>query len=333
MFTYYFYNSFTLGNGFTEVEYKDGLCLPPANLLPEIKCDFYNGGVEIILRKARGYGYFMVKGINYVNLTKRVDEQGRKVFINFAIQCRDNDYDALCQLAANYISDRSYINEYIGNLFIIPFDNNYRYTIEAERWNRLVKYMSESPVQNRSRIVRMITSSHIDDIRFIACTRDYEYYEEQASFLNKAIKVTPVQLSAVGVKIVNSSLSSQIPVRIYDKNIGDSEEYDSFVSKIEDFPSSKDVINKAEQSLEGTDFNESVETAKRHKRQDSYGISNIMVKDENPQNSDFISILNKNKGLMGAIVVLLILIFGISKCNSSKADVNHGEDSSEQVGK
>ena len=146
MFTYYFYTSFTLGKGFAEVEFKDSKILPASGILPEIKSDFFNGGVEVVLRKTRQYGIFVVKGIDYVNLKKRVDEQGRKVFINFAIQCDIQEYDALCRLAANYINDRSYVENYIGKLFVIPYDNDYRYTIEQDKWDKLIQYLSESSI-------------------------------------------------------------------------------------------------------------------------------------------------------------------------------------------
>lgn len=343
MFKYYFYTSFTLGKGFSEVEFKDGQILPATDLLPEIKSDFFNGGAEIVLRKAGQYGYFMVKGIDFVNLKKRVDEQGRKVFINFAIRCEIKDYRSLCHLAANYINDRSFIEHYLGNLFIIPYENDYRYNIDVARWNHLVNYLAYSTIETTSNIVKRIASDALDDIRFIVCTRDPKYYSEQANELNKAMKVSPAKSSGIGILVENSSLTTLVPVRTFDKKATDNEEYANFVSSIESFPSEETPVNNtcdneaSEETQEiEVDDNEASEekgdTDSEQATETTKPASDIKTVSVAPRtNSKCCNGLNK-KTLMWAAVVLAVFIFTISKCNS-KANKNHEKDATEQVAK
>ena len=343
MFTYYFYTSFTLGKGFAEVEFKDGKILPASGILPEIKSDFFNGGVEVILRKTSQFGFFVVKGIDYVNLKKRVDEQGRKVFINFAIQCDIQEYDALCHLAANYINDRSYVENYIGKLFVIPFDNDYRYTIEQEKWDKLIQYLSESSINSTSKIVKQIAGKHEDDIRFIVCSRDFNYYAEQASDLNKAVKAQPLVSPTIGVVIENSSLLAKVPIRVFDKKGGETEDFLAFVSDVENFVIPMPAKSIDDDSIDTVSEVKNIETANEKKdishndkeKVDSpVSTGQSIVEISGCNNRSHIKLSqNQKKALVGIAVIVLFSIILVSKCNSSKADNNHGKNSIEQVDK
>lgn len=343
MFTYYFYTSFTLGKGFAEVEFKDGKILPASGILPEIKSDFFNGGVEVILRKTNQYGFFVVKGIDYVNLKKRVDEQGRKVFINFAIQCDIQDYDALCRLAANYINDRSYVENYIGKLFVIPYDNDYRYSIEQEKWDKLIQYLSGSSINSTSKIVKQIAGKHEDDIRFIVCSRDFNYYAEQACDLNKAVKAQSLVSPTIGVVIENSSLSSKVPVRVFDKKGGETEDFLAFVSDVENFEKPMPAKSIADGPVDTVSEVKNIETANekkdishndKEKVDSSVSTGQSIVEISGCNNRSHIKLSqNQKKALVGIAVIVLFSIILISKCNSSKADNNHGKNSIEQIDK
>ena len=344
MFTYYFYTSFTLGKGFAEVEFKDGKILPASGILPEIKSDFFNGGVEVVLRKTRQYGIFVVKGIDYVNLKKRVDEQGRKVFINFAIQCDIQEYDALCRLAANYINDRSYVENYIGKLFVIPYDNDYRYTIEQDKWDKLIQYLSESSINSTSKIIKQIAGNHEDDIRFIVCSRDFNYYAEQASDLNKAVKAQSLISHTIGAVIQNSSLSSKVPVRVVDKKGGETEDFLAFVSDVENFvkpmPAKAivdvpvDTASEMKKPIEIAGNKKDISHNDNEKVDDpvSTGYSIVEISEYNNR-SHFKLSHNQKKALVSIAVIALFSIILVSKCNSSKADNNHGKNSIEQIDK
>jgi len=318
--------------------------LPASGILPEIKSDFFNGGVEIILRKTRQYGYFVVKGIDYVNLRKRVDEQGRKVFINLAIQCGLQEYDALCHLAANYVNDRSYIENYIGKLFIIPFDNDYRYSIDQDKWNHLINYLSEAPIKPVSKIVKQIAGSHDDSIRLIVCSRDFKYYAEQANDLNKAVKAPALVSPSIGVIIENSSLSSEVPVRFVEKKGEETEDFLAFVSTVENYEtpipvSTVDdvpvcVVPETDNSDQVSDDKENSSHDDKEKVDNPVSPENTVVVTSGHHCRPHCKLSRTQKiALVGIAAITLIFIVSVSKCSSSKAENNHGKNSIEQVDK
>ena len=176
------------------------------------------------------------------------------------------------------------------------------------------------------------------------CSRDFNYYAEQACDLNKAVKAQSLVSPTIGVVIENSSLSSKVPVRVFDKKGGETEDFLAFVSDVENFekpmPAKSiadgpvDTVSEVKKTIEIADDKNDTSHNDNEKVENpvSTGQSIVEISEYNHR-SHFKLSHNQKKALVGIAVIALFSIILISKCNSSKADNNHGKNSIEQIDK
>lgn len=141
----YLYTNFTFGAGF---QYAD---LTPKGIsqstIPSvIKADFTNGGCRMVLKSmpSEKLSYLMIKDIMYVNARKRIDEQGRKVFINFAIGADDSDLSRLRNIFKGFLANYSNAFLYLGTLYSIPAENALNYDVNYDKFMAFLNYLESS---------------------------------------------------------------------------------------------------------------------------------------------------------------------------------------------
>lgn len=141
----YLYTNFTFGAGF---QYAD---LTPkgisqSTIPPVVKADFTNGGCRMVLKSmpSEKLSYLMIKDIVYVNAKKRIDEQGRKVFINFAIGADDSDFSRLRNIFKGFLANYSNAFLYLGTLYSIPAENALNYDVNYDKFMAFLNYLESS---------------------------------------------------------------------------------------------------------------------------------------------------------------------------------------------
>lgn len=181
---YFFYNSFTLGSGYRFAELKDNV-ITTTNIPVDIDCDFCNGGCQLIVRKTQyATSILIVKGILYVNDQKKFDEQGRKVYINFAVEATDDEHEKLFNIFLAIISEWNNLSRYIGEITKIPYSQGeYGYGIEQKCFESLINYLS---VYNTADILKASGIDKNDLNVIILKSSDYSYYESLAKDLYRS---------------------------------------------------------------------------------------------------------------------------------------------------
>lgn len=183
---YFFYNSFTLGSGYKYAELKnDVIC--STDIPVDIDCDFSNGGCQLVVRKTKSRTSILVlKGILYVNSQKRFDEQGRKVYINFAIEASADELPSLNNVFFAIIAEWKNICRYMGEVVKIPYPNDtYGYGIDQEQIDSLVSFLSAYDTD----AVRNKIGADPGSLNAIVLkSSNYSYYESLAEDLYKSKK-------------------------------------------------------------------------------------------------------------------------------------------------
>lgn len=181
---YFFYNSFTLGSGYKYAELKNNV-ICSTDIPVDIDCDFSNGGCQLVVRKTKARTSILVlKGILYVNSQKRFDEQGRKVYINFAIEASVDELHVLNNLFFAIIAEWKNICRYMGEAVKIPYPNDtYGYGIDQEQIDSLVRFLSAYDTG----AVRNKVGADPDRLNAIVLkSSNYSYYESLAEDLYKS---------------------------------------------------------------------------------------------------------------------------------------------------
>lgn len=181
---YFFYNSFTLGSGYKYAELKnDVIC--STDIPVDIDCDFSNGGCQLVVRKTKARTSILVlKGILYVNSQKRFDEQGRKVYINFAIEASSDELPSLNNAFFAIIAEWKNVCRYMGEAVKIPYPNDtYGYGIDQNQIDNLVHYLS---TYNTDALRRKIGTDPNNSNAIVLKSSNYSYYESLAKDLYKS---------------------------------------------------------------------------------------------------------------------------------------------------
>lgn len=254
---YFFYNSFTLGAGYRYAELKDNNIIQ-TDMPIDIDCDFCNGGCQMVVRRTNnGTSILILKGILYVNSDKRFDEQGRKVYINFAIQASECEHKKLNNMFFAMIAEWGNLCKYLGEIVKIPYQNAYGYGVEQEALEKLLNYLSSynaEAIKNRMGVDK-------DDLNVIVLkSSDFAYYESLAKSFVK--NNTNLSISFVKRNIISgenfAKLISESPVDGYDKfmqmiedcNVEDSIEDCSFGTKT---TNDSDLVKKDDETQTGFD--------------------------------------------------------------------------------
>lgn len=213
---YFFYNSFTLGAGYRYAELKDNN-ISQTDMPVDIDCDFCNGGCQMVVRRTNtGTSVLILKGILYVNSDKRFDEQGRKVYINFAIQASEDEHKKLNNMFFAMIAEWKNLCKYLGEIVKIPYRNAYGYGVEQESLEKLLNYLSSYNTDD----IKSKMGVDKDDLNAIVLkSSDFSYYESLAkSFVNNN---PDFFISFVKRNIISgesfAKLISELPVCAYDK--------------------------------------------------------------------------------------------------------------------
>lgn len=185
---YFFYNSFTLGSGYKYAELKDSV-ICQTDIPADIDCDFCNGGCQLVVRKTRARTSILVlKGILYVNSQKRFDEQGRKVYINFAIEASADEFSSLNNAFFAIIAEWKNICRYMGEAVRIPYPNDtYGYGIDQEQIDSLVRFLS---AYDTDAIRNKIGAAPKSMNAIVLKSSSYSYYESLAKDLYKSKRLS-----------------------------------------------------------------------------------------------------------------------------------------------
>lgn len=184
------YTNFTLGSGFGYAELtQDGLT--KANIPPIIKADFVNGACKIVLNSlpSEDIAYLLVKGIVYTNKDKRIDDQGRKVFINFAIEDKICNLHKLAKVLNGLLVEWKSSVDYVGSLFTIPYSNEYNYTVDYTRFAYMVTQLQNISAESDTHIDNIIKTIKSGDSLVVLKGDDKGYYQKMADdVLSKTLK-------------------------------------------------------------------------------------------------------------------------------------------------
>lgn len=135
----YLYTNFTFGAGFMHADLTpEGIS---RSTLPSvIRADFTNGACRMVLKSlpSENLSFLMVKDIIYLNEGKRIDEQGRKIFINFAIGADDSELSRLGKIFKGFLANYSNVSRYIGTLYSIPAENSFNYDVDYDEFIALL---------------------------------------------------------------------------------------------------------------------------------------------------------------------------------------------------
>ena len=185
---YFFYNSFTLGSGYKYAELKDSV-ICQTDIPVDIDCDFCNGGCQLVVRKTRARTSILVlKSILYENSQKRFDEQGRKVYINFAIEASADELSSLNNAFFAIIAEWKNICRYMGEAVRIPYPNDtFGYGIDQEQIDSLVRFLS---AYNTDAIRNEIGAAPESLNAIVLKSSSYSYYESLARDLYKSKRLS-----------------------------------------------------------------------------------------------------------------------------------------------
>lgn len=183
---FFFYNSFTLGSGYKYAELKNGV-ISSTNLPIDIDCDFCNGGCKMVVKKTKSNTSILVlKDILYVNNQKKFDEQGRKVYINFAIEATSDEQDILNNIFFAMIAEWDNLCRYLGEAVKIPYSvGTYGYGIEQNSIESLIDYLTKyDTVSVKDKIG--VNKNNLNVI--VLKSSDYTYYESLSRDLYRSHK-------------------------------------------------------------------------------------------------------------------------------------------------
>ena len=227
---YFFYNSFTLGSGYKYAELKNNV-ICSTDVPKDIDCDFCNGGCQLVVKKTNSNtSILIVKGILYVNNQKKFDEQGRKVYINFAIEASIEEHKTLNNIFYAIIAEWNNLSKYLGESVKIPCSvSTYGYGIEQKRIEFLVHYLS---AYNTDKIKKEIGAVKENLNVIVLKSSDYSYYEDLAKDLYKNNKMS-FKENFIRENIISGNRFSELITKSTVEN------YDDFVLMV-------DGINKSD---------------------------------------------------------------------------------------
>lgn len=176
------YTNFTLGAGFCYAELTPRGVVSP-DIPAVIKSEFVNGASNIVLNSVQeeNISYLIVKGIIYVNKNKKIDDQGRKVFINFALETLYSERQKLQNIFKGLICEWDNVCNYLGQLFVIPFnDNDFNYNVDYSRFMRMLQKL-QSYTDICGSDISNITSMFLQGNCIVVLKGDDKaYYEKMA---------------------------------------------------------------------------------------------------------------------------------------------------------
>lgn len=174
------YTNFTLGAGFGYADLgEDGLKKP--EIPPAIKSDFVNGSCRMVLKSmhAEELAYLVVKGIVYLNKEKKIDEQGRKVFINFALETDKTHLNDLSQIFIGLLCNWNNATNYLGSLFNIPYtDNEFNYNVDYKHFIGLINKLYKTTKQCDKSVLNIINKLSCGDSLVVLRGDDKDYFEK-----------------------------------------------------------------------------------------------------------------------------------------------------------
>lgn len=174
------YTSFTLSAGYQCASLTEqGLKSP--TIPNAIKADFVNGSCKIVLRgvPSEDLAYLVVKDINYLNTEKQIDEQGRKVFINFALETDMAHFSDLAHVFMGLICNWNNAIKYLGQLYTIPYSSNeFNYNVDLQRFMGLINYLKSSTNPCAANIRNVINRLSAGDSLIVIKGNDKDYYRK-----------------------------------------------------------------------------------------------------------------------------------------------------------
>ena len=193
----FFYNSYSQGKGFRILEKnlnRDDL-FEPTSVPQDISNDFVNGGITLSLRPSSDYtkSYLLIKGIEEVDENKRFDEPGRKIFINFAIITDIEEYGKLTHLCISILANWRNFCHYFLEVLTVNFADNFGYTINTDKWNRVIYYLSAfntGSITNQL-LKKVELETGVDKAKLVVFSRNQNYYNNQNELLNEMTKSRP----------------------------------------------------------------------------------------------------------------------------------------------
>lgn len=220
---YFFYNSFTLGSGYKYAELKDSV-ICQTDIPVDIDCDFCNGGCQLVVRKTRARTSILVlKSILYENSQKRFDEQGRKVYINFAIEASADELSSLNNAFFAIIAEWKNICRYMGEAVRIPYPNDtFGYGIDQEQIDSLVRFLS---AYNTDAIRNEIGAAPESLNAIVLKSSSYSYYESLARDLYKSKR-----LSYSGEFVSSNIITGEAFTELTSES--STQDYDEFLRRI-----------------------------------------------------------------------------------------------------
>lgn len=184
------YTSFTLSAGYQYASLTEqGLKSP--TIPSAIKADFVNGSCKIVLRgvPAEDLAYLVVKDINYLNTEKQTDEQGRKVFINFALETDMAHFSDLAHVFMGLICNWNNAIKYLGQLYTIPYSSNeFNYNVDLQRFMGLINYLKSSTNPCATNIRNVINRLSDGDGLIVIKGNDKDYYRRMTDDISSRIR-------------------------------------------------------------------------------------------------------------------------------------------------
>ena len=184
------YTSFTLSAGYQYASLTEqGLKSP--TIPSAIKADFVNGSCKIVLRgvPAEDLAYLVVKDINYLNKEKQIDEQGRKVFINFALETDMAHFSDLAHVFMGLICNWNNAIKYLGQLYTIPYSSNeFNYNVDFQRFMGLINYLKSSTTPCATNIRNVINRLSDSDGLIVIKGKDKDYYRRMTDDISSRIR-------------------------------------------------------------------------------------------------------------------------------------------------
>lgn len=273
---FFFYNSFTLGSGYKYAELKDN-AICSTNIPVDIDCDFSNGGCQLVVRETLNHtSILVIKGILYVNNKKRFDEQGRKVYINFAVEATANEHRQLNNIFYAAIAEWQNLCRYLGDSVQIPSSGEYGYNVSQSNIESLVKYLSS---YNIDIILKRLNINKNNLNSIVLKSSNYEYYKALADDLYKC-KNTQFYSNFVKENIITGELFTKY---ISEKSEND---YDDFVLKVKaEAEQIKDVDLSKEEGV--------VEALQSEVEKEQTMVSGTNVSSDVKSNEDLMDVVNK----------------------------------------
>ena len=185
------YTSFTLSAGYQYASLTEqGLKSP--TIPSAIKADFVNGSCKIVLRgvPSEDLAYLVIKDIDYLNTEKQIDEQGRKVFINFALETDMAHFCELAHVFMGLICNWNNAIKYLGQLYTIPYSSNeFNYSVDLQRFMGLVNNLKSSTHSCAANIRDVINRLSDRDGLIVIKGNDKEYYRKMTEDITPRTRV------------------------------------------------------------------------------------------------------------------------------------------------